>query len=203
MEEGGFGDLAADGGGDVDGEEGEHYHSHDGEDGAGDFAGGGDGEDAAAGGGGGGTCPPEGVPEVLDLWVDALLAGKEDEGAEVDAGDEDGDVGEEDAGDAVARDVAYNHATGPNSPGKGDEADEVDGIGGELDVEGVDDVKIGDGEEEKYDVIPEVAQFVGVHSELDGEDEYEDYADDELEVHIGFVAEEVGLVEDAHGEPGD
>ncbi len=48
---GGGGDLAADGAGYVDCEQGEHYHAHDGEDCSGDFSGGGYGEYAASGGG--------------------------------------------------------------------------------------------------------------------------------------------------------
>lgn len=144
-------------------------------------------------------CPPQCRPVGVDLRIDRLFLLEEYEAAEVCDQEHNGYVGHEQRRDGVARDVAYHDGEGERSAGKGDEPDEIECVGGQVDVEQADDVEVGDAQQEKcYAVaceLPLVCRIVHLDKEVNDEHD----AHPELEVHIGGVFEKVYLLECVDG----
>lgn len=190
-----FGGVLADEGGDVDGEEGEHDDASDRQDAAEDFAGDGDGVDVAAEGGGVHAGPPECEAEVGDFGVCSALAVVEKQAAKIDEGCEGDDVGREEGGQFVLRESADHNGHGHHSTGKRNEAHKEEGFAAETDVEDIDEVEIGDGQEEVEEMGAQIVPFVGRECEFEEEVGHEDDADPELEGHVAVVFKEVDSLE--------
>jgi hypothetical protein len=128
--------------GQIDGKQREHYHAAHGKHDCNDFARGGDRIDVTAYRREVHRRPPQRVPVGRDLMVDAGLALIEYQRAKVCDQQQDDKISHEQRADGIARQIANDYRHGQCTARQGNKPDEIKGIGTQVNVKDIDEIKI-------------------------------------------------------------
>ena len=126
-------------------EERKHYHPRNGKEYGGELARYGCGRNAAADGTHVHSGPPQRRPEIVDFGIDGLLAVVEDEGTEITQGQRYHHITYKEARNGVSRDISHHQPQGQSTARQRYEPHKIEGLPVQYDIEGLDDVEIGNG----------------------------------------------------------
>ena len=189
--------------GQIDGEEREHYHAHARQNGRQDLARRRERIDRRTDRCHLQTAPPKRAPVGRYAGIDGLLAGKEEYARKIEHKHHYRQIGSEDADNPVGRHISHHDCHCPRPADERNEADVVERVGREIDREQVDEVQIGNRDEQKPDVVPRVGPMPVSDGNPDQIVEDEEDTNAQLKGHVDAVVKKIDIVENLVGHERD